>query len=259
MSIKVGSIKSGSDPQIYNYQKLYPDYEIVVVMTKSSKWGSLGPYVLRNENGILIENLWQFSKIYEYVPKSVQRYSQYDQKIIWDHPEETHIKDGKLTTECINWIKKGFKCQYAIRYPVGYSPKYRAACKFAIQDLPKIIQKCTDYSFKIDDFKQLDYIEARKLIYLPEYCKSVKKQSDFTKLKDILQIKNLLILEVDGPVEKSLSYYTEKYNVNKTFIVNGTIDITKENLKIMLNDTKHPFGHGYCLAAALLDLDNEIL
>lgn len=33
--------------------------------------------------------------------------------------------------------------------------------------------------------------------------------------------------------------------------------ITKENISIMLNDTKHPFGHGYCLAMALLDKDIE--
>ena len=28
--------------------------------------------------------------------------------------------------------------------------------------------------------------------------------------------------------------------------------ITPENLNIMLNDPKHPYGHGYCLAKALL-------
>lgn len=28
-------------------------------------------------------------------------------------------------------------------------------------------------------------------------------------------------------------------------------------MKIMLNDTKHPFGHGYCLDVALLDKEEE--
>jgi len=29
---------------------------------------------------------------------------------------------------------------------------------------------------------------------------------------------------------------------------------TEYHLNVMLNDTKHPFGHGYCLASALLDI-----
>lgn len=38
------------------------------------------------------------------------------------------------------------------------------------------------------------------------------------------------------------------------FIENGTLLASKENLQLLLNDAKHPFGHGYCLAWALLDL-----
>ena len=30
-------------------------------------------------------------------------------------------------------------------------------------------------------------------------------------------------------------------------------NITKKNIDIMLNDTRHAFGHGYCLAMALLN------
>ena len=32
-----------------------------------------------------------------------------------------------------------------------------------------------------------------------------------------------------------------------------------ENLRIMLNDPVKPFGHGYCLVAALLDLDAKLI
>lgn len=66
--------------------------------------------------------------------------------------------------------------------------------------------------------------------------------------------KNLLIVEVDGPHGESLDYYKKKYKVDDNFIEDDTILATKENLKIMLNDTKHAFGHGYCLAVALLNL-----
>ena len=34
--------------------------------------------------------------------------------------------------------------------------------------------------------------------------------------------------------------------------------VTPNNLKVMMKDTTHSFGHGYCLAMALLDLD-EVL
>ena len=51
--------------------------------------------------------------------------------------------------------------------------------------------------------------------------------------------------------------YKQKYGVGNDFIQNDTMLITKDNIEIMLNDTKHPFGHGYCLAMALLDKEIE--
>ena len=65
-----------------------------------------------------------------------------------------------------------------------------------------------------------------------------------------------MIIEVDGPKQESLSYYMQEYNVGQEFIVENTIDCTEKNMEIMLNDTKHPFGHGYCLAMCLLDYPN---
>ena len=47
-----------------------------------------------------------------------------------------------------------------------------------------------------------------------------------------------------------------KYNVKNDFIENDTIIANYDNLKIMLNDEKHAFGHGYCLAMALQEYDN---
>jgi len=79
---------------------------------------------------------------------------------------------------------------------------------------------------------------------------------------------------VDGPREESLSYYKEKYNVPDNWIWEtpvrsdlgglvrrqATIAATRENLDIMLNDKEHAYGHGYCLADALLeDLATEDL
>jgi hypothetical protein len=85
------------------------------------------------------------------------------------------------------------------------------------------------------------------------YIFAVMKQPLFFKLLSMIQngIK-LLIEEVDGPHSESLPYYKERYGVGDDFIVNNTMLATERNLAIMLYDTKHPFGHGYCLAWALL-------
>ena len=66
-----------------------------------------------------------------------------------------------------------------------------------------------------------------------------------------------MIIEVDGPHQESLNYYKHTYGVSEDFIDKNTISVNENNMKIMLNDTKHPFGHGYCLAMALLDKDEE--
>jgi hypothetical protein len=89
--------------------------------------------------------------------------------------------------------------------------------------------------------------------------KLVVKQPDFKKLlKKLKSGINLLIIEVDGPHEDHLNYYKEKYGVADDFIQNNTILVTPDNMNIMLNDDKFPFGHGYCLAMALSDvLDKE--
>lgn len=214
----------------------FPNFKNIVCMTKSSAYGELSPYLLTNSRGFIMENIWQFSKVYEKVKYSKQIYSQWDRTVIWEHPEETHVdEDGDLTLEYLEWRRKGYRNKYPVRYPVGIKDRH----------------KCL-YSYWRKE--KLDLIEARKKIYLPIYKKLVKRQPKFHKLLDMLKKGiNLLIIEVDGPHQESLEYYKSKYNVNDNFIENDTILANYENLQIMLNDKKHSFGHGYCLAIALLE------
>lgn len=224
----------------------YSNFTPIVCLTKSSKYGSLGPYCIEI-NGKIFENYWQFSKIYTTVPYSKQRYSRFDPKVIWEHPAETHISlEGEPTEEYWNWRKKGFENPYPVRYPVGFH--HRKNCVSALfEQNPGV-------------FYWLDYIESRMFIYLSGYIDSVKKEPLFVSLQSRLkQGENLLIIEVDGPHQESLKYYQETYGVDDSFIENDTILCTKKNLDIMLNDIKHPFGHGYCLAWALLDLPKKHL
>jgi len=231
--VRVGRIVDRKNPS-------YKDFESIVVMMKShSVWYPLSPYFLKDDDGCIMENSWQFSKIYTKVPQTVQKYSRYDNTIIWQWPEEDHIIDNIIQPAYWIWREAGFNNKYAVRYPVSF--KYKHTVKYSLKDKEGI---------------PLNYIEARKAIYVPLYIKLAKKEEKFRQLQKMHQKGvNLLIIEVDGPHEESLDYYKEKYNVNHCFIKHNTMLATKENLDIMLNDTKHAFGHGYCLAAAIQGID----
>lgn len=231
-----------------------PSYDgftkIVVLMKSHSEWGVIGPYCLVDTDKRIMENIWQFSKVYEKVSRSYQKQSRYSDLVIWDHPAETHVlPDGTLTPEYWAWRKKGMTNRHPIRYPVGFNDRHM--CLYALEEKP-------DKTVNI--YECLGYIESRKRIYVNQYCNMVKTHPKFWELKTRLDNgENLLIVEVDGPHQESLEYYKEKYpsDVDNTFIENNTMLVNAKNIEIMLNDSKHPFGHGYCLAMALLDKEVE--
>lgn len=213
-------------------------YTPVVVMMKSyKKYYPLSPYALTNEQDHIMENIWQFSKVYEEVPKSTQRYSRYDARVIWEWPNEVHYDGENLTKEYWKWRKAGMSNLEAVRYPVGFNHRHKVL-------------------FSYHNGEKLDYVESRKKLYLPLYTELVKEEAVFDKLQERhLNGENLLIIEVDGPHQESLEYYQEKYDVSHRFIKDNCIRCNRKNLNIMLNDLKHPFGHGYCLAAAIQDIN----
>lgn len=244
-----GQIRVGR--RTYNSDGTYTDptfsgFKQILCLTKSTEYGSLGPYVLKDEKGHIMENIWQFSKIYEKVPATKEKYSRYDPTVIWEHSEEIHFVDNKPTKEYKLWRQKGFKCKYPVRYPVGFKNRHKCIGSLTSAEYNKCVND-ENYVPKL-----LTYIEARKEIYVKTYTNLVKKQPDFTKLLKMLRDgTNLLVIEVDGPHGDQLEYYKNKYGVSDDFIVNNTILATKENMSIMLNDDKFPFGHAYCLAVCL--------
>ena len=235
--------------RVYNKNGTYIDpyydgFTPILCLTKSTEYGDLGPYVLQDDKGRIMENIWQFSKVYEKVDNTKESYSRYHKdKIIWSHPEEIHVdNNGNLTKEYFVWRKKGMENKYAVRYPVGFNNMSK--CLYALAE---------DKNGNIINEK-LDYIQARKKIYVPLYKEMVIKRPLFWKLIERLKKgENLLIIEVDGPHQEALDYYKQTYGVNDNFIENGTSLAIPETLNIFLNDTKFPYGHGYCLASALLD------
>lgn len=222
----------------------YNGFTPILCLTKSTEYGDLGPYMLKDDKGRIMENIWQFSKVYKKVNKTKESFSRYQPKlIIWDHPAEIHINDNnELTQEYYNWRKKGMENAYAVRYPVGFNNMNKCLYALAEDNNGNIINE------------PLDYIQARKTIYVPLYKKLVSSRPLFKELLSRLKKgEKLLIIEVDGPHQEMLQYYKETYGVSNDFIEYSTTLATPVNLDIFLNDKKFPYGHGYCLASALLD------
>lgn len=234
---------------LYNKGKIfYPDppegSTKIIVMMKSHcpKWFPLSPYSLKTEEGYLFENYWQFSKVYEVVPQSKEYYSRYDKTVIWEWEEERHCsrknndEEWEILPDYFNWRKEGFHNKYPVRYPVGFHHKSKVLFSLS------------------DEGERLNYVEARKKIYLENYSRIVKKEKRYQELrKRISEGESISIYEVDGPHQESLEYYKNKYNVKDDFIVEHSILVTHKNIEIMMEDTKHSFGHGYCLGLTLLD------
>lgn len=221
----------------------WPEFTPIVVLTKtSSPYGELGPYHLKNTQGQILENVWQFSKVYAQVPSVTMPYSSGNSTIVWQWPAETHVEpSGQVNDQYFRWRLAGKFNKEPVRAPVGW--KSLKKCLFALEKDEPIS----------DTNPKLDYITSRKRIYLPIYMREVIKEAKFQDIKNRwLNGENLLIIEVDGPHAESLPYYKEKYKVDDNFIVNDSMPATEPNLSVMLNDDKHPFGHGYCLAWTLL-------
>ena len=235
---KKGQIRIGR--RIGNHNPQVIDFKPIIIMMKShsKKWYPLSPYALKNEANQIMENIWQSAKTYETVPKSTQYYSRYQRRVIWDHPAETHIdKDGEPNKKYWAWRNKLLNHNEAVRYPVGIAHRRNA--------LYSLIEK---------GGRKLDYIEARLHIYEKVYIDLIQLKGEFYELVDMVNKGiNILIIEPDGPHQESLEHYNKNYSISPGFIENDSMVANKENLNIMLNDPKHSYGHGYCLARAILE------
>jgi hypothetical protein len=202
--------------------------------------GELSPYEMKDHNGILMENFWQFHKIWKRVDEQNQPLSNYhlDPKFPrrWQHPSEIHIKeDGSITNEYWWWRNKGLFSKRWIRYPNGYAKHSEVICSIYLESLNPL------------KWRSINKIEARKLIYVAKYKEIALQTKQFKELKQmLLDGINIQIVEVDGPT------YDIEYPYNQT--INSSIEINAEILNALLNNPKQAFGHGYTLAGVLLEL-----
>ena len=141
----------------------YPGFTPILVLTKSNPYASLSPYCLKDEQGRIMESIFQFSKVYETVPATTCRYSRYDSRIIWQWPAERHtvLNNGviQIQPEYLKWRHAGMNASEAIRYPVGFNHRHK--CLFSLKETNDPVHG------PIIDPTPLNYIESRKQIYYP--------------------------------------------------------------------------------------------
>src|SRR6185295_5481791 len=149
-----------------------PGYRNVLIHTSPTGLGGpLSPYVLRNEEGQLLENVWQFSKLYPEVEAQRIPLGRYHQGvIIWEHPAEQHVdpNSGEPTPAYWAWRAKGMTNERAVRYPAGYEGRHGCLCSLW-QD------------------ERLGYVEARKRIYCAEYARAAPPTPAFRELQRLLR------------------------------------------------------------------------
>lgn len=89
--------------------------------------------------------------------------------------------------------------------------------------------------------KEMQWIQSRKEVYVPEYIKLVKDRESIASLQALINSgKNIIIYDLDGP--------------KKADGTPDTLEVTLNVLREKINATNFPFGHGYIVAALILGI-----
>ncbi len=206
--VKVISKKESLQSQVLNSE----DYFVIDCTSKgidSMMAHGLSPFYLgpvECYDGLVascVENAWQYAKVYAGMADS----------------------NGNPTHLYFDWRNKGFQKDKASRYPMG-----------------KGIAPLYSYWKVNDNYYKLDYIQARKLIYIPIYAKVVVKTDAFARLKDLVsQGYNIALSDFDG-------YNNDAFNLN---------------LKQVVENTHKTMGHAFVLKMLLDGLisveNNEVI
>lgn len=141
-----------------------------------------------------------------YISQNVENAWQYS-KVYCQHTD----CDNNPAKSYFEWAQKGWNKRMADRYPMG-----RGAIPL----------------YSLWKGEKLDYISARKQIYLPLYSSAVSKTAAYTRLKNIFdETDNLMLRDFDA----------------------HNIDVINYDIYKLLNNSSIKFGHGYVLAMMLLD------
>ena len=91
----------------------------------------------------------------------------------------------------------------------------------------------------------MDYVTARKNVYVKEYYNMIKDRERTLYCKKLLdEGKNITIYDFDGPRNEDKSV--------------TCLELSDDLLREKVNDIKFPFGHCYVVACALADIDISV-
>lgn len=173
---------------------------IINTTSRSTNWSrGLSPFFLGPVNLYL-----------SYTAKNVENAWQFS-KVYDVHVDE----NGNPTPEYFTWAVNGWADSYAHRYPMGKGV------------IPQ-------YSYW--DGEKLDYISARKKIYIPLYRKAVASTAAFAELKNISEKEDIWLWDFDG------------YNYEKIGM----------SLQDVANDKTRKMGHAFVLAMMLGEIHEEV-
>jgi hypothetical protein len=182
----------------------FPSEQVVVTVSKSNNWTKgLSPFVLGHCQ------LWG-----SYISKNMENAWQHSKVYPCHLDEKDEIKD-----EWFEWAKNGWNDSRAYRYPMGKG------------SIPK---------FSYWDSERLNYIDARKRIYIPLYRDAVRKTDAWKKLQEMYNYfeekgKDLYLVDFDAYRHKKLGLsYTQ-----------------------VANDPSRKMGHAFVLAC-MLECPNEL-
>ena len=223
---------------------------INVLKWNNSKWKTLCPYYLKtdgfeehfNKGGILFENYYQGTKIYDILYENEvypSRYFVNKEKYLWwkfspiNENGDKIMENDEINYELyFRWRESLWNCPHPIRYPNKINR--RKNTKFAL------------FIDKNGNEIRMDYLTMRKKIYIQEYIRLVKKTKEYNILFNKLKNgENIMICEVDVPAISKKGNYG-------LCDENNICELSLQNLEILLNDTNEAFGHGLCLAYSLL-------
>jgi len=236
-----------------------------VIVTSHNQKGlgaSLSPYVVADSKGRIMENLWQFSKVYTRVHKQTQPNWSWEAEEHYVYDKKT--AKGKPTSDYWEWRQAGMEHDKPVRYPNGF--KGKAECLFALWPTNGKLESVTNPKVKMD---QIGYIEARKKIYAPLYIQLAKGNPELLKLQEMLESGiSIQIIDVDGPdIVKATAadgtvkepYDSIPKGIHGVTSGVGSIEITEQNIKLLMDDPDQPFGHGYVLACMLLEKEEWLV
>ena len=95
--------------------------------------------------------------------------------------------------------------------------------------------------------RELNYVESRKLVYVPDYYALIKDAPRFLAIQREVQQGDdntaVVVFDFDGPKTPGGGVACEK--------------VTVDALRARISDTAFPFGHGFVVAAALAGIAPE--